>query len=82
VSTATSITQRALFIDLPGTFLDVIVAQASTGCLTASSAQVQSMGIEAQQPSKAMVRSVRARIEKLRDNPQDRSALTVEQAGH
>jgi hypothetical protein len=82
VSTATSITQRALFIDLPGTFLDVIVAQASTGCLSATSASVQSMGIAQDKPSKALVRSVRTRIEKLRDNPQDRSALTVEQAGH
>jgi hypothetical protein len=82
VATATSITQRALFIDLPGTFLDVIVAQASTGCAAVGSAAVQSMAINNSRPSKALVKSVRARIETLRDNPQERSALTVEQAGH
>ena len=80
VKTATSITQRALFIDLPGTFLDVIAAQASTGCGAAP--QLQSVSVNDEKPSKALVRSVRKRIEKLRDNPQERSALTVEEAGH
>jgi hypothetical protein len=82
VATANSIVQRALFIDLPGTFLDVIVAEASTGCSTDSTQQVQSMTVSRQQPSKALVRSVRERIERLRRHPQLRSALTVEQARH
>jgi hypothetical protein len=82
VKTANSIVQRALFIDLPGTFLDLIVAEASTGCTTEASPQVQSMQIKQHKPSKALVRSVRARIERLRDEPQQRSALTVEQTGH
>ncbi|HZE66616.1 MAG TPA: choice-of-anchor P family protein [Sporichthyaceae bacterium] len=81
VATATSIVQRALFIDLPGTFLDVIIAQATTGCASATSAGVESMAIKQNAPSKALVRSVRARIERLRDEPQH-SALPVEQAGH
>jgi hypothetical protein len=70
VATATSIVQRALFIDLPGTFLDVIIAQASTGCASATSQGVQSMAISADKPSKALVRSVRDRIERLRDEQQ------------
>jgi hypothetical protein len=70
VVTGSSIVQRALFIDLPGTFLDVIVAQASTGCAAATSQEVQSMTIQQDKPSDALVRSVRARIERLRDGQQ------------
>jgi hypothetical protein len=79
VTTATSVMQRALYINLPGTFLDVIIAQASSGC---ASTGVQSMAIRDEKPSKALVRSVRHRIERLRDEPQQQSALTVEQTGH
>jgi hypothetical protein len=89
VATANSIVQRAVFIDLPGTFLDVIIAQASTGCTTITSPSVQSMEIKQDKPSDALVRSVRARIERLRDEQQQQkqqhqqpSALTVEQTGH
>jgi hypothetical protein len=75
VATATSIVQRALFIDLPGTFLDVIVAQASTGCAAAG---VQSMAIRDEKPSKALVRSVRARIERLREEQQQHQQSQIE----
>jgi hypothetical protein len=78
VATPTSIVQRALFIDLPGTFLDVIVAQAATGCGLTTAQEVQSMTIKQDKPSKALVRSVRARIEKLRDEQQQHQQPQIE----
>jgi hypothetical protein len=56
----------------------VIVAQAATGCGLTTAQEVQSMTIKQDKPSKALVRSVRARIEKLRDEQQQHQQPQIE----
>jgi hypothetical protein len=65
VTTATSIVQRALFVDLPGTFLDVVLGQASTGASCDAPVKIASAIKHGPKPTKAQIKSVKARLQKL-----------------
>jgi hypothetical protein len=66
VKTGNTIVRRALFLDLPGTFLDVVVAQASAGVSCTAPVTIASAAVKKNhEPSKAQVRSVKARLQKL-----------------
>jgi hypothetical protein len=69
VKTGNTIVRRALFVDLPGTFLDVVVAQSSAGISCTAPVTIASAIKKYHQPSKAQVRSVKARLEKLGGKP-------------
>jgi hypothetical protein len=65
VKTGNTIVRRALFVDLPGTFLDVVVAQSSAGVSCTAPVSIASANPKYREPSKAQVRSVKARLESL-----------------
>ncbi len=64
VQTATTVTQRALFLDLPGDLLDVVIGQSSAGASCDAPVSIASVIKRTEKPTKAEVRKLRHQIEK------------------
>ncbi|MGQ0846047.1 MAG: choice-of-anchor P family protein [Sporichthyaceae bacterium] len=65
VKTANTITQRAVFVDLPGTFLDVAIGQVGVGVSCDGPVTVANAVREDAKPSRGEVEELRTRLEKV-----------------
>lgn len=63
VQTENTVTQRSLFLDMPGTFLDLVIAQASAGTSCDGPVTIASVVTPDADPSEKEVERMRKRIE-------------------